>query len=91
MPRCWVSRPPVAIPLAAGPPWYRPAVTGRQLGPLSVLARQLVSEHAEAARLGQDVLLAVRQLAGGADPGVSDQGTGPPGRFGQPPNSSTVA
>jgi hypothetical protein len=27
------------------------------------------------------VLLAVQQLAGGADPGVADQRTGPDGRF----------
>lgn len=27
------------------------------------------------------MLLAVEQLAGGADPGVADQGTGPHGRF----------
>jgi hypothetical protein len=35
-----------------------------------VLAGQLAGEHAEAAGLGQGVLLAVQQLAGGADPGV---------------------
>jgi hypothetical protein len=45
--------------------------TGGQLGPVGVLARELVGEDAEAARLGQGVLLAVEQLAGGADPGVS--------------------
>ena len=55
---------------------------GRQLGPVGVLARQLVGEHAEAARLGQGVLLAVQQLAGGADPGVADQRAGPDGRLG---------
>jgi hypothetical protein len=33
---------------------------GRQLGPVSVLARQLVGEHADAAGLGQGVLLAVQ-------------------------------
>ncbi len=44
-------------------------------------AGQLVGEDAEAAGLGQGVLLAVEQLAGGADPGVADQGTGPDGRF----------
>ena len=54
---------------------------GRQLGPVGVLAGQLVGEDAEAARLGQSVLLAVQQLAGGADPGVADQRTGPHGRF----------
>ena len=32
--------------------------------------------------LGQGVLLAVQQLAGGADPGVADQGPGPHGRPG---------
>ncbi len=36
---------------------------------------------AEAARLGHGVLLAVRQLAGGADRGVTDHRTGPHGRF----------
>ena len=46
---------------------------GGQLGPVGVLARQLVSEDAEAARLGQGVLLAVEQLAGGADPRVADR------------------
>jgi len=35
---------------------------GGQLGPVGVLARQLVGEHAEATRLGQGVLLAVQQL-----------------------------
>ena len=54
---------------------------GRQLGPVGVLAGQLVGEDAEAASLGQGVLLAVQQLAGGADPGVADQRTGPDGRF----------
>ena len=54
---------------------------GGQLGPVGVLARQLVGEDAEAARLGQGVLLAVQQLAGGADPGVTDQRTGPDGRL----------
>jgi hypothetical protein len=44
---------------------------GSQLWPVSVLARQLVGEHAQAARLGQGVLPAVQQLAGGADPGGS--------------------
>ena len=52
------------------------------LGPVGVLAGQLVGEHAEAARLGQGVLLAVQQLAGGADPGVADQRAGPDGRLG---------
>jgi hypothetical protein len=37
---------------------------GGQLGPVGVLARRLVGEHAEAARLGQGVLLAVEQLSG---------------------------
>ena len=54
---------------------------GGQLGPVGVLAGQLVGEDAEAARLGQGVLLAVQQLAGGADPGVADQRAGPDGRF----------
>ena len=54
---------------------------GRQLGPVGVLAGQLVGEDAEAAGLGQGVLLAVQKLPGGADPGVADQGTGPSGRF----------
>ena len=54
---------------------------GGQLGPVGVLARQLVGEDAEAARLGQGVLLAVQQLAGGADPGVADQRAGPHGRL----------
>ncbi len=44
-----------------------------QLGSAGVLAGQLVGEDAEAAGLGQGVLLAVQQLAGGADPGVADQ------------------
>ena len=39
-------------------------------------------QYAEAARLGQGVLLAVQQLAGGADPGVADQRAGPDGRLG---------
>jgi hypothetical protein len=43
---------------------------GGQLGPVGTLARQLVGEYAEAARLGQGVLLAVQQLPGCADPGV---------------------
>src|SRR5258705_481207 len=51
-------------------------------GPVGVLARELVGEDAEAAGLGQGVLLAVEQLAGGADPGVADQRAGPHGRFG---------
>jgi hypothetical protein len=55
---------------------------GRQLGPVGVLAGQLVGEDAEAARLGQGVLLPVEQLAGGADPGVADQGAGLYGRLG---------
>ena len=55
---------------------------GRQLGPVGVLARELVGEDAEAARPGQGVLLAVEQLARGADPSVADQGVGPHGRFG---------
>ena len=54
---------------------------GGQLGPVSIFAGQLVGEDAEAARLGQGVLLAVEQLAGGADPGVADQRAGPDGRF----------
>src|SRR5208283_5402108 len=52
---------------------------GGQLGPVGVLARQLVGEHAEATRLGQGVLLAVQQLAGGAEPGIADQRAGPDG------------
>jgi len=44
---------------------------GRQLGPVGVLAGQPVREDAQAACLGQGVLLAVQQLAGGADPGIS--------------------
>ena len=55
---------------------------GGQLGPVRVLAGQLAGEDAQAARLGQGVLLAVQQLAGGADPGVADQGPGPHGRLG---------
>ena len=54
---------------------------GGQFGPVGVLAGQLVGKDAEAARLGQGALLPVQQLAGGADPGVADQGTGPYGRF----------
>ena len=46
---------------------------GRQLRPAGILARQLVDEHAQAARRGQGVPLAVQQLAGSADPGVADQ------------------
>ncbi len=52
---------------------------GGQLGPGGVLAGQLVGKDAEAARLGQGVLLAVQQLAGGADLGVADQRAGPYG------------
>ena len=67
----------------AGPGWHDRGVAGpqlvqagRQLGSVGVLARQLVGEHAQAARLGQGVLLAVEQLAGGADPGIADQTEG---------------
>ena len=64
---------------AAGNPGRRP------VRPVGVLAGQLVGEYAEAARFGQGVLLAVEQLAGGADPGVADQRAGAirlPGGFG---------
>jgi hypothetical protein len=43
--------------------------------------RELVGEDLGAAYLGQGALLVVEQLAGGADPGVADQGTGPHGQF----------
>ena len=56
-------------------------VTLRHRSAPGVLARQLVTEDAKTARLVQGVLLAVEQLAGGADPGVADQGTGPHGRL----------
>jgi hypothetical protein len=36
----------------------------------------------EAVRLGPGMVLAVEQLAGGADPGVADQRAAPRGRFG---------
>jgi hypothetical protein len=65
----------------AGPQVFRAGGQLRPVGPVGVLARQLVGEDARAARLGQGVLLAVEQLAGGTDPGVADQGPGPHGRL----------
>ncbi len=49
----------------ASTPTGAPAQAGRQLGPVGVLAGELVGEDADAADLGQGVLLAVQQLAGG--------------------------